>query len=158
MLCRFFLMAPPWASLPDLSSLSTLAAQVQTLISTVIQHPIWAITAVVLTIVLLQIIVDLLKRALKAGLTFVLKLPLSLSQWLWKRATTTPPTETEAKIAQLMARLESLRQEQGQVTAEITALLSLPQRSDETSGASSLPQATFAAERKSSSTGSPGVG
>lgn len=157
MLCRFLLLAPPWASLPDLSSLSTLAAQVQRVIATVIQHPIWAVTAVVLTIVLLQIIVDLLKRALKAGLTFVLKLPLSLSQWLWKRATTSPPTETEAKIASLMARLESLRQEQGQITAEINALLSLPQRSDENPSAS-LPQATFAAERKSSSTGSPGIG
>ncbi|MGB3295798.1 MAG: hypothetical protein WBB01_22670 [Phormidesmis sp.] len=137
MLCSLSLLTPPWASLPDsLDTLSTLAAQLQTLVAAVIQHPIWAVTAVVLSIVLLQIIVDLIKRAIKAGLTFVLKLPLSMSQWLWKRATTTPPTETEARVAQLMARLESLRQEQGQITAEINALLSLPQIAEKASGSS----------------------
>lgn len=157
MLCSLLLLTPPWASLPDsLDTLSTLAAQLQTLITAVIQHPIWAVTVVVLSIVLLQIIVDLIKRAIKAGLTFVLKLPLSLSQWLWKRATTSPPTETEAKVAELMARLESLRQEQGQITAEINALLSLPEVSDK--AAASLTQPTLAADRKSNSTASPDTG
>ena len=163
MRCSLFLFTPPWGSLPDsLDTLSSLAAQLQTVIAAVIQHPIWAVTAVVLSIVLLQIIVDLLKRALKAGLTFVLKLPLLLSQWLWKRATTSAPTETEAKIALLMARLESLRQEQGQITAEINALLSLPRVSAKAKEASlaggETDQLTLAVDRRSSSTGSPEAG
>ncbi|CAN5713279.1 hypothetical protein BH23CYA1_BH23CYA1_10570 [soil metagenome] len=120
-------LALPWASLPDsLDTLGSLAAQLQSVITAAVSHPIRAIAAVVLTITLLQIIADLIKRALKAGLTFVLKLPLALSQWLWRRATMTPPTEEEVQISQLMARLDALRQEQDQVVAEIKSLLALP--------------------------------
>ncbi|MGC1308980.1 MAG: hypothetical protein WA885_17270 [Phormidesmis sp.] len=120
-------LALPWASLPDsLDTLGSLAAQLQSVITAAVSHPVRAIAAVVLTITLLQIIADLIKRALKAALTFVLKLPLALSQWLWRRATMTPPTEQEAQVSQLMARLDDLRQEQDQVVAEIKSLLALP--------------------------------
>ncbi len=119
-------LALPWASLPDsLDTLGSLAAQLQGVTTAVVSHPIRAIAAVVLTITLLQIIADLVKRALKAGLTFVLRLPLSLSQWLWRRATT-PPTDQAAQISQLMTRLDALRKEQDEVVAEIKSLLSLP--------------------------------
>ena len=37
-----------------------------------------------------------------------------------------PPTEQEAQINQLMARLDALRQEQNQVMTEIKSLLALP--------------------------------
>lgn len=121
-------LALPWASLPDsLDTLGSLAAQLQSVTTAAVSHPIRAIAAVVLTITLLQIIADLIKRALKAGLTFILRLPLALSQWLWRRATTTPPTDQEAQIGQLMTRLDALRQEQDGVVAEIKSLLSLPQ-------------------------------
>lgn len=116
----------PWSGLPDtFETLGNLAAQLQTLISLAIAHPIRAVLLVVLTIALLQIVADLIKRALKATLTFILKLPLSLSQWLWKRAIAPDPTSHSAQLSQLMTRLDTLRAEQDQVVAEIKSMLSL---------------------------------
>ena len=115
----------PWRELPDsLDTLTTLAAQLQTVIGTAISHPLWAIAAVLFTIVLIQIAADLVKRVLKASLAFVLKLPLMLSQWLWKKATASAQPSQAAQVDQLIARLEVLRQEQDQVVAELKTLLS----------------------------------
>ncbi len=115
----------PWVELPDsLDTLTTLAAQIQTVVSAAIGHPVWAIAAVLLTIVLIQIIADLVKRVLKASLAFVLKLPLVLSQWLWKKATASAQPSQVAQVNQLISRLDILRQEQDQVVAELKTLLS----------------------------------
>ncbi len=94
----------------------------------VFTHPLWAFLLLILSIGLLQIIVDLLKRSIKASLTFVLKLPLIASQWLWRRAIALPnPAQVNHQsdqIEQLIARLEQLRQEQDQIMTDLKTLLS----------------------------------
>lgn len=118
------LLALPWVDLPDsLTTLTALAAQLQTVISTAIAHPIWAIVLLLLTIVLIQILADLIKRLLKTSLTFVLRLPLILSQWLWQKATATAQPSQTAQLSQLLTRLDALRQEQDQVISELKSLL-----------------------------------
>lgn len=114
-----------------LNSLTALAVQLQTLVTNAIDHPIWAIALVILAIGLVQIIADLIKRLLKATLTFVLKLPINLSQWVWKRATTLPSPQTSSQansqtehVEQLIAKLEALREEQDQVVSELKTVLS----------------------------------
>ena len=115
----------PWTELPDsLDTLTTLAAQLQTVIGAAISHPVWAIAAVLFTIVLIQITADLVKRVLKTSLAFVLKLPLVLSQWLWKKVTAPAQPSQAAQVDQLLARLDILRQEQDQVVVELKTLLS----------------------------------
>lgn len=153
-------MALPWVDLSmdlsdSLETLTTFATQLQTVVSAAISHPIWAIAAVVLTIVLIQIIADLVKRILKTSLAFVLKLPLLLSQWIWRRATM-PAQATQAyQIEQLIARLEALRSEEAQVVLELKTLLAQQQRA----GSSPLQLAPdVTAERKSSSIVSPETG
>ena len=126
------LIALPRVGIPDsLEGLSTFANQLQTVVGSAIAHPIWAITAVVFGIGLLQLIADLVKRIIKSTLTFVLTLPLTLSQWIWKRATTYAPakpvTETAAtktgQVSQLIERLETLRTEQDEIIAELKGML-----------------------------------
>ena len=120
---------PSWPnaiSNPFNGSLNSLAAaldQAQALVASAISHPVWAIVLLIVGIGLLQLIADLIKRLLKASLTLVLKLPLLLSQWIWKKATAAPPTN-ETQINQLMARLETLNQEHEQIVTELKALLS----------------------------------
>ncbi|NJM97749.1 MAG: hypothetical protein HC800_11835 [Phormidesmis sp. RL_2_1] len=118
------LLALPWADFPDsLNALGIFVTQVQSAIAIAIAHPLWATASIILAIGLLQITVDLLKRALKASLTFALKLPLNLSQWLWKRATASAAEPREVHLNQLLVRLEALRQEQDQVMMQIKALI-----------------------------------
>lgn len=105
-----------------LNSLAAFAIQVQTLVTRAIEHPVWAIALVIITIGLLQIMVDLIKRLLKATLTFTLKLPLTLSQWAWKRATTSPSSQAE-QVEQLIVKLDTLRDEQDRVISELKAVL-----------------------------------
>ena len=115
--------------LPDLSALGTLAAQIQAVISSAIAHPIWAIVIIVLSIALIQIVADLIKRSLKALLALLLKFPLLISQWIWKRtfsAKALSNTQRQATADQLIAKLETLRQEQDQVLDELKALLHQP--------------------------------
>ena len=124
--------------LPDLTALGSLAAQLQTIISWAIAHPFGTIALVLLAITLIQIVADLIKRSLKALLTLLLKLPLFVSQWIWRRTigqaklSTSAQTnvQTNAQILskaeqadQLIARLEALRQEQDQIVAELKSLL-----------------------------------
>ncbi|MEL6814882.1 MAG: hypothetical protein AAFP03_08710 [Cyanobacteria bacterium J06598_3] len=106
-----------------LNSLSAFAVQVQTLVTNAIEHPVWAIALVILAIGLLQLLADLIKRLIKAALTFIFKLPLTLSQWVWKRATTAPNAQA-AQVEQLMTKLEALREEQDQVISALKAALS----------------------------------
>ncbi len=162
---RFILELPqfafPWTELPDsLDTLTTLAAQIQTVIGTAIGHPAWAIAAVLFTIVLIQIIADLVKRVLKASLAFVLKLPLTLSQWLWKKATASAQPSQAAQVDRLVARLDSLRQEQDQVVTELKTLLSSTPSSftKESSENALVVYPTATGEDKSSSIVSPETG
>ena len=121
----------PWADLSDsLDTLSGLALQLQHLVATVIAHPVWAVGGVVLAIVFLQIVADLIKRFLKAGLTFALKSPLTISQWLWQRITAPTQPDTSDRIAHLLERLEQLNQEQTEVSTELKSLLSLGHRTE----------------------------
>ena len=120
--------------LPDLSALGKLAAQIQTVISSAISHPLWAIALILLSITLIQIVADLIKRSLKALLTLLLKLPLSISQWIWKRTVTQSKAPTDTQILsktdqadQLIAQLETLRQEQDSIITQLKALLSQPE-------------------------------
>ena len=116
--------------LPDLNAVSSLAAQIQTVISSAIAHPLWAVAIILLSITLIQIIADLIKRSLKAALTLLLRLPLFISQWIWKRTIAFPKNQpslsTVEQADQLLARLETLRQEQDRVIADLKALLSEP--------------------------------
>lgn len=120
--------------LPSLSALGSLAAQLQTVVSSAIAHPFWAIALILLAITLIQIVADLIKRSLKAFLTLLLKLPLFISQWIWKRATNPDKKPTDAQILskaeqadQLIAQLEALRQEQDSVVLALKDLLSQPE-------------------------------
>ncbi|MBE9061720.1 hypothetical protein [cf. Phormidesmis sp. LEGE 11477] len=118
------LLALPWIDLPDsLETLGNLAVQLQRLITVAISHPIWAVITLLLSIGLIQLAADLVKRTIQASLRFILTLPLMLSQRLWKQITTNPETK-QAQINQLLNRLETLRQEQDQVIAELKPLLS----------------------------------
>lgn len=115
--------ALPWAGLPDsLDTLASMATRLQAVITLALNHPIWAVVAVVFTIGLLQILADLVKRLIKSSVAFVLKMPLALSQWLWKQATYNSEA-SEARIDQLIDRLDELRVEQEQVIAELKFLL-----------------------------------
>ncbi|MFK8186558.1 MAG: hypothetical protein AB8B99_24535 [Phormidesmis sp.] len=119
----------PDLSLPDLSvsdslsSLAALASQLQAAINGAIAHPFWAIAFLLFAITLIQITADLIKRVVKATLTFVLKLPLTLSQWIWNRATTPSLPDNKEKIQQLISELERLRTEQDLVLEQLKALV-----------------------------------
>lgn len=116
-----------WMDLPDsLETLGNLAVQLQKLTTAAISHPILAIVALLLGIGLLQLAADLVKRTIQASLKFVLTLPLILSQRLWQQITTKsdPPNSRQTKVDQLLDRLETLRQEQDQIIAELKPLLS----------------------------------
>ena len=120
--------------LPNLNALSNLAGQLQAVISGAIAHPFWAIAIVVLSITLIQIIADLIKRSLKALLSLLLRLPLFISQWIWRRATSQKKAPTDAQILskaeqadQLIVRLEALRQEQDTVILALKDLLNQPE-------------------------------
>ncbi|MEL6469878.1 MAG: hypothetical protein AAFQ74_09130 [Cyanobacteria bacterium J06623_4] len=118
-------LALPRLELPDsLDQLANIASQLQTAISAALSHPILAVLSVLLTIALIQIIADLVKRLIKASLAFVLKLPLLLSQWLWQRVTASDESPDSTKVEDLLTRLEILRQEQDQILAELKQLLS----------------------------------
>ncbi|EDX84073.1 hypothetical protein S7335_1770 [Synechococcus sp. PCC 7335] len=118
------LLALAWIDLPDsLETLGNLAVQLQRLISEAVSHPILAVVIVILSIGLIQLVADLVKRTIQASLKFILTLPLTLSQRLWKQLTLNPDTK-QTQINQLLERLEVLRQEQDQVIAELKPLLS----------------------------------
>ncbi|MEO0705594.1 MAG: hypothetical protein AAF050_08015 [Cyanobacteria bacterium J06649_5] len=106
-----------------LNSLAAIATQIQAIAATVIRHPVWAIALFVLGIGLLQVVVDLIKRLLKAGITLLLKLPFLLSQWIWKRATIAPGSQAE-QVEQLLEQLETLRQQQDDIVAQLRTVLS----------------------------------
>jgi hypothetical protein len=80
-------------------------------------------------------VADLVKRILKASLTFVLKLPLTLSQWIWQsvtarflgKASPSAVLPQAVQIDQLISRLDTLREEQDQVVAELKTLLASEQ-------------------------------
>ncbi|MEL7334189.1 MAG: hypothetical protein AAFN12_18215 [Cyanobacteria bacterium J06560_2] len=130
MIIEFSPPAIPWPTLPsvDLSNsidtVATFVSQIQTLVAAAIGHPVLAVVALLFGIGLIQLVGDLVKRVLKALITFLLTLPLNLSQWLWKKATATAPEPKQNQINQLLARLERLHQEQEQVTAQLKGLLS----------------------------------
>ena len=120
--------------IPNLNALGSLAGQLQAVISGAIAHPVWAIAIVLLSITLIQIVADLIKRSLKAFLSILLKLPLFISQWIWRRVTSQKKAPTDAQIVskaeqadQLIARLEALRQEQDTVISALKDLLSQPE-------------------------------
>lgn len=116
----------PQVALPDtLSSLGNFANQLQSLIATALSHPFWAIGLVIVSIGLLQLVADLVKRILKAGLGLIITFPLRLSQWLWKQATTTAEKERDdqKRVTHLLNRLETLQIEQGQIMGELKELL-----------------------------------
>ena len=118
------LLALPWMDLPDtLDTLTAFVTQVPTWLSMAISHPAWAIVAVLTSLVCIQIVIDLFKRAIKTSLTLVIKLPLVVSQWLWQRATTPSQPSQSVQVNELILRLEALRSEQDQVIAELKALL-----------------------------------
>jgi hypothetical protein len=124
------LLALPWIDLPDsLETLGNLANRLQQLITAAIAHPVLAVIVLLLSIGLIQLAADLVKRTIQASLKFVLTLPLTLSQYLWKRLTTDPDSK-QTKIKQLLDRLETLRQEQDQVIAELKPLLSTATSAD----------------------------
>lgn len=133
-----FGLVPAWLALPNsLAPLTTATTQIQTVVGWVMSHPVWAITTLLLAIALLQMVADLVKRILKASLTFVLKLPLTLSQWIWQSVTArwpSLPKESQSavlpqavQIDQLISRLDTLREEQDQVVAELKTLLASEQ-------------------------------
>ena len=116
----------PPVALPDaLNSLGMFASQLQTVIAAALSHPFWAIGIVIVSIGLLQLVADLVKRILKAGLKLILTLPLQLSQWLWKQATAPSATKVneKARITQLLNQLDTLRTEQNEVIEELKGLL-----------------------------------
>ncbi len=139
------LLALPWIDLPDsLETLGNFANQLQRLITAAISHPVLAVIVLLLSIGLIQLAADLVKRTIQASLKFVLTLPLTLSQHLWKRLTTDPDSK-QTKIKQLLDRLETLRQEQDQVIAELKPLLSTATSADSPNSnpkPSALPQAS----------------
>lgn len=119
--------------LPDLSALGSLAGQLQAVVSGAIAHPFWAIALILLSITLIQIVADLIKRSLKALLTLLLKLPLFVSQWIWKRTVSPAKTPTDAQLLskadqvdQLITQLETLRQQQDLIITELKSVLNQP--------------------------------
>lgn len=151
----------PDLNLPDsLNSLAMMANQLQVAINWAIAHPLWAVITILLTITLIQIIADLIKRFVKAALTFTLKLPLTLSQWIWQRATAPSAPNTTDQIQQLISQLESLRTEQDHIMAQLKSLLSdsanKQQAIEQPTEQPGQPAATEA--RKSSPSVSPEVG
>jgi len=127
-----FWLALPRIGLPDsLESLSTFANQLQTVVSAAIAHPLFAVIIVVFSIGLIQLIADLVKRIIRSTLTFVLTLPLTLSQWIWKKVTAHSAADPSLKgvtsrtgqINQLIERLEALRTEQDQIMTELKDML-----------------------------------
>jgi len=106
----------------SLDTLARFANQLQTAIAVAFAHPLIAVAILLLSIGLLQLAADLMKRLLKAVITSILTLPFTLSQWLWKKATTAPESK-QTQIDRLMTQLETLRQEQDQVLEELKILL-----------------------------------
>jgi len=177
----------PALNLSDsLSSIAALANQIQSVINGAIAHPIWAIALLLFIITLIQILADLIKRLIKAALTSLLKLPLTLSQWIWQRASapgtssasstpnasstlSSPSASSAAKrdqLEQLVAQLNGLRAEQDQVIENIRLLLAEPAKEKDSQPVEAKESETKESEtheleteaRKSSATVSPEVG
>ena len=109
----------------SLNTLGSFASQGQTIVTAALNHPFLAIGTIVVSIGLIQLIADLVKRVLRAGIRLILTLPFTLSRWIWNRATASLETATheKAKIAQLIERLETLRAEQDEVVTELKGLI-----------------------------------
>ncbi len=109
----------------SLDTLAKFANQLQMIVTAAFAHPLIAVALLLLSIGLIQLAADLVKRLLKAVITFTLTLPFTLSQWIWKKVTAAAvaPESRQAQIDQLMAQLEMLRQEQDQTLAALKALL-----------------------------------
>ncbi|MEL6488815.1 MAG: hypothetical protein AAFQ95_02540 [Cyanobacteria bacterium J06621_3] len=113
-----------FTSLPDsLDSLTTFASQLQWLTGIAISHPLWSVVAVLLSIVTLQVLVDLVKRGLQAGLGFIVRLPLSVSWWIWTRLSAGTESKQQ-RVSVLLNRLDQLRAEEATVLAELKGLVS----------------------------------
>lgn len=112
-----------FTSLPDsLEVLGTFVTQVQMLASMAFAHPIWAVGLLLLGIGVLQLAADLVKRGIKAGIVFLLSLPLRTSRWIWQRATVGAPAEPN-RVSTLLDRLDGLRAEEAEVLAELRGLV-----------------------------------
>ncbi|MEL7071867.1 MAG: hypothetical protein AAGN15_24930 [Cyanobacteria bacterium J06581_3] len=113
-----------FTSLPDsLDSLTTFASQLQWLTGIAIAHPLWSVVAVLLSIVTLQVLVDLVKRGLQAGLGFMVRLPLGISRWVWTRLSAGTESKQQ-RVSVLLNRLDQLRAEEATVLAELKGLVS----------------------------------
>jgi len=137
----------PQVDLPDaLGSLSTFASQLQLTTTAALSHPIWTIGIVIVSIGLIQLLADLVKRVIKASISLVLTSPLILSRWIWKRVTaaSTPKVDSATRITQLLTQLDILRAEQDQVIKELKDLLQ------------STPAATKATSKEATSKEAPG--
>lgn len=128
----------PDLTLPDLTfpafdpfsdSLDTVVdslATVQNGLAWVMAHPYLSLAIALFSLGLLQLLADSVKRLLKTAIAIILKSPLLLLQWLWQKAITPAPESTEARLAQVLQRLDSLRQEQDALLNELRTLLDLP--------------------------------
>ena len=124
----------PAINLSDsLTSINTFVSQIQTILAAAFNHPFLAVGSIIIGIGLIQLIADLVKRILRTGIKLVLTLPLTLSQWLWKKATA-PKSDTadeKTRIERLLNRLDTLHAEQEQVMTELKTLINTASTTNE---------------------------
>lgn len=108
------------------------------LIHWVVDHPLWTVGLVVLTIFLFWGLLRAIARFIEQLWLVILRSPLLLFRWVLGMGTRTyqrladakdlpvpAPVENQARLTEILTRLEALRQEQDQLLQEVKTLLTV---------------------------------
>ena len=103
----------------------------QTVTTWASQHPYWAIAISIFTLTLLNVLIGLTSNALRQAVSWLLRSPLKLTQWvLWQGLRSTrqalsrqQPPSIEEQIATTLPQLDTLRQEQDALLDDLKTLL-----------------------------------
>jgi predicted PurR-regulated permease PerM len=103
------------------------------LLSWLISHPLYTIAGILLTLLLLSGLLRAFGRMSEQVWIFILRSPFRLTQWIFKTTTAVfiaklPATQvkeqnTQERLAEILTRLETLRQEQDSLMQEIKTIL-----------------------------------
>ncbi|MEA5462635.1 hypothetical protein [Leptothoe sp. PORK10 BA2] len=90
-----------------------------------LHHPYWLVAIAITLIILVQLSLSLVSQLFRLTLIWIGKFPLSLGRWLLTKTPLTPSNKAleEQKLTVLLAKLESLQQEQTSLLIQIQSAL-----------------------------------
>lgn len=90
-----------------------------------LHHPYWLVAIAISLLILLQLSLSIISQLLRRSLKWLGKSPFFLGRWILTKTPLTPGTEgySEQQLLGILARLDSLQQEQATLLAELQATL-----------------------------------